>query len=200
MKQYDFTLKFRLNNAEENAEKYIASLGQNGCDDALIGIGKLGRISLNFTREADDAFAAITSAITDVKNVIPGAVLVEANPDFVGITDIAEVYGASRQYIRKVVLNQAASFPEPVYEGNPSLWHLADVLGWLTEHEPKKLNRELFEVSELNMQINLYKSLLRRAPAYFAEAPLSNNTVEWDRFFRSAFGTEEPRYLHRRSQ
>ncbi|MDZ4729934.1 MAG: DNA-binding protein [Xanthomonadales bacterium] len=192
MNQYDFTLKFRLKNPEESAEKYARVLAENGCDDALVGIGKLGRVSLNFTREATSAFAAITSAIKDVKKSIPGVLLVEATPDFVGITDIADIYGSSRQYIRQVVFNQAVSFPEPVHEGNPSLWHLADVLNWITTHEPKRLDRELLEISQLNMQINLYRSFLKSSNTTMSnlrfDVDVPDKAMEWDHFFRSAFG------------
>jgi hypothetical protein len=192
MNQYDFTLKFRLADPEESAEKYTSALEKNGCDDALVGIGKLGRISLNFTREATSAFEAITSAIRDVRKSIPDALLIEATPDLVGITDIADIYGVSRQYVRKVIFAQAVSFPEPVYEGKPSLWHLADVLGWITIHDPKKSDRELLEVSQLNMQINLYRSFLKASgsvdsPLYFA-AQAPDKSVEWSSLLRSAFG------------
>lgn len=192
MNEYDFTLKFRLRNPEESAEKYVDELAIHGCDDALIGIGKLGRVSLNFTREAKSAFEAVTSAIKDVKKVIPTAILVEASPDFVGITDIAEIYGASRQYIRKVIFSQAITFPDPIYEGKPSFWHLADVLSWLESHEPAKLNETLIEISRLNMQINLYRSLLKASsstePMLHFDTLGPNRDAEWNKFFRSAFG------------
>ncbi len=194
MNQYDFTLKFRLNDPDESPEKYLHALEENGCDDALVGMGKLGRISLNFTREASSALEAITSAIKDVRKSTPGALLVEATPDFVGITDIADIYGLSRQYIRKIVFNQANSFPEPVHEGNPSLWHLADVLRWITTHDPKKLNRELLEISQLNMQINLYRTCLKVSastmPAWHFPPDVPGKSAKWDRFFRSAFGDQ----------
>lgn len=194
MNQYDFTLTFRLSDPDENAEKYLSALEENGCDDALVGIGKLGRVSLNFTREAKSAFEAITSAITDVQRSIPGALLVEATPDFVGITDIADIYGSSRQYIRKIVFNQANSFPEPVYEGNPSLWHLADVLRWITAHDPRRLDRELLEISQLNMQINLYRDCLKVSASTKSEVRFRLDvpapSAKWDRFFRSAFGDQ----------
>ncbi|HEX9923546.1 MAG TPA: DNA-binding protein [Anaerolineae bacterium] len=192
MNSYDFTLKFRLNSPEESAGKYVRLLEKNGCDDALVGIGKLGRISLNFTREATSALEAITSAIQDVRKSIPGALLVEATPDFVGITDIADIYGSSRQYIRKVVCSQTASFPEPVYEGNPSLWHLADVLDWMTIHDPRRLDKQLLEVSQLNRQINLYRTCLKVSVPVLSnlrgDADVPEKAMEWDHFFRSVFG------------
>jgi hypothetical protein len=73
MKLYEFTLKFALPDASQDPANYIEQLAQAGCDDALIGIGQQGRIALQFSREANTAFAAITSAIKDVKTAIPRA-------------------------------------------------------------------------------------------------------------------------------
>ncbi|MDP2714570.1 hypothetical protein [Rheinheimera sp.] len=73
MKLYEFTLRFTLPDANQNAENSIAALAQAGCDDALIGIGQPGRIALQFSRKANTAFAAITSAIKDIKIAIPRA-------------------------------------------------------------------------------------------------------------------------------
>lgn len=185
MNDYDFTLTFRLNQAEANPEHHIDKLAENGCDDALIGIGKLGSISLNFTRGAHDALEAITSAIEDVRKAIPDAILVEATPDFVGITDIAEIYGASRQYLRKLIASRSGSFPEPVHEGKPSLWHLADVSGWLSIHEPDRSNATLLEVATINMQVNACRSFLRAyrptdAPGAM-EAFITRSSPTWER-------------------
>jgi hypothetical protein len=87
MKEYEFTLKFRLIDTSSNPDAYIEKLGIEGCDDALIGIGQSGRIALNFTLESSSAYDAIFSALEDVKRAIPNARLVEATPDFVGLTE-----------------------------------------------------------------------------------------------------------------
>jgi hypothetical protein len=102
MKPFEFTLKFALPNGELNSEIYVDQLATSGCDDALIGIGQPGRIALQFSREASSANEAIISAIGDVKKAITDAQLTEATPDLVGITDIAELLGFSRQNIRKL--------------------------------------------------------------------------------------------------
>ena len=88
MKEYEFTLKFSVN---DNPEQYVEKLGAEGCTDALIGVGKNGRIALNFIREARSAYDAVSSAVEDVKRAIPEAKLIEASPDFVGLTDIAKL-------------------------------------------------------------------------------------------------------------
>jgi hypothetical protein len=161
MKEYDFTLKYRLGDPRENAENHLEALAESGCDDALVGIGQNGRISLNFIREAESAVAAVASAIHDVQKAIPDAELVEATPDYVGVTDVADIMGFSRQYMRKLIQVKGASFPEPVHEGKPSLWHLADIFSWFREHESRVVKSEIFEISQVNMQLNVYRSCVK---------------------------------------
>lgn len=92
MNEYEFILKFDLPNSED-PERYVDALYEAGCDDATVGIGQEGKIALDFTREASSAFDAVSSAISDIKKVIPGARLIEATPDIVGLTDISEIIG-----------------------------------------------------------------------------------------------------------
>jgi len=166
MKEYDFTFKYRLGSPTEDAEKYLGVLAESGCDDAVVGIGQNGRISLNFIREAHSALDAITSAISDVQKAIPEAKLIEATPDFVGVTDIADLFGLSRQYMRKHIQTKGAFFPEPVHEGKPSLWHLTDILSWFQEHESRVIQSEVYEVSQINMQLNVYRSCMKAASSF----------------------------------
>ena len=125
MQEYDFTLKFSLKSLSADPGDYLDSLYESGCDDAFVGIGKAGYISLNFTREAASAFEALFSAIQNVKAAIPEAVLIEATPDLVGLTDIAQVINCTRQNVRKIMCGGDARIPTPMHEGKPSLWHLA---------------------------------------------------------------------------
>lgn len=76
MKDFEFILKFDLPDINADPEQYVEALYEAGCDDALIGIGKIGHISLSFIRQSDSEENAISSAIADVKKVIPGAILV----------------------------------------------------------------------------------------------------------------------------
>lgn len=164
MKLYEFTLKFTLPDGDHNAESYVAALAQSGCDDALIGIGQPGRIALQFSREANSAFAAITSAIKDVKAAIPRAALIEATPDLVGLTDIADLLGFSRQNMRKLMLNHSQSFPAPLHSGSTSIWHLAKVLSWFSKQQNKAVTPEIAEVAQVTMQVNIARSLNELQP------------------------------------
>ncbi len=160
MKVFEFTLKFSLPAGESNGELYIQKLAEAGCDDALIGIGQPGRIALQFSREANSANDAILSAIRDVKKAIPSTQLIEATPDLVGITDMAELLGFSRQNMRKLILKDNLSFPNPVHEGNPSIWHLANVLKWFEQDKQREVDAILMETAHTAMQVNLIKEIM----------------------------------------
>ncbi|WP_299490770.1 DNA-binding protein [Acaryochloris sp. IP29b_bin.137] len=168
MNEYDFTLKFRLQppdvetkTVQLDPNHYIEQLYESGCDDALIGVGKQGLISLNFNREAQSAYAAIASAISDVKQAIPSAKLIEASPDFVGLTDVAKVLGCTRQNVRNLIINGVPKSPLPVYEGTPSLWHLADLLLWLQTDKTYEIDNVLLETAQMTMKLNAAKSWQR---------------------------------------
>ncbi|MGH9439613.1 MAG: helix-turn-helix transcriptional regulator [Terriglobia bacterium] len=157
MNDYEFTLKFNLTDPGADPDQCIAALAAAGCDDALVGVGQSGRIALNFTRSARSAFEAISSALRDVRKAIPKAVLVEASPDFVGLTDVAEMAGFTRQNMRKLMTSHVSTFPIAVHEGRPALWHLANVLAWLREQQKRPVDIVLLEVAETNMTLNIAK-------------------------------------------
>mgnify|MGYP001229621686 CR=1 FL=1 len=78
-KEYVFTLKFKLPESAGLADALADELYAKGCDDALIGTGVSGQIALEFTRKAQTADVAITSALHNVLSAIPQAQLIEAS-------------------------------------------------------------------------------------------------------------------------
>ncbi|MEI2384628.1 DNA-binding protein [Breoghania sp. JC706] len=158
--EYTFTLKYRLADDDRDPDAVVERLGEHGCTDALVGIGVVGRLALDFTREADDARSAVLSALGDVKAAIPTATLVEASPDFVGLTDVAEVMGVSRQYVRKLMLENG-DFPLPVHEGKSALWHLSDVLNWLVARKGYEPDPALRDTAMATLEVNLAKETRR---------------------------------------
>jgi len=155
--EYIFTLKYQLADDDRDPEVLVERLGEAGCDDALIGIGQPGRLALEFTREADNAEAAVRSALADVRSAVPSARLIEVAPDLVGLTDVAEIVGVSRQNMRKLMLAYPSSFPAPVHEGCASIWHLADVLTWLQAKGSYLLPGGVLDVAQVALQVNLAK-------------------------------------------
>lgn len=160
MQEYEFTLKFAVPESMD-AGAIENQLFEAGCDDALVGIGSKGRLALAFSREAESAREAIVSAITDSKRAIPEVRLIEAGPDLVGVTDIAEMFSFSRQNMRKLLQSHLESFPLPLHEGRASLWHLADVLKWFEVYRHQAVGGELQEVAEATMKANMARELQR---------------------------------------
>jgi len=159
--EYTFTLKYQLVAGVVDFDILVERLGAAGCDDVLLGIGQPGRIAFEFTRDAVDAAAALVSALADVRRIVPEARLVEAAPDFVGLTDVADAIGVSRQYMRKLMVLNAGSFPVPVHEGTTTVWHLVDILGWLRARGDAHLGRKLaplIEIAEAARQVNLART------------------------------------------
>lgn len=153
MEQYDFTLKFALGQNNVDPKSFVQRLMLEGCDDALIGVGVPGRIALNFTREAVSAEAAVVSALTAVKRAIPDARFIEAIPDFVGVTDLANLLGFSRQNMRKILANSGPDFPPPVHDGKRPIWHLETILTWFIKRN-REIDNALLEIARINMYVN----------------------------------------------
>ncbi|WP_310481053.1 DNA-binding protein [Chamaesiphon sp. VAR_48_metabat_403] len=165
MTEYSFTLKFNFSNPQLDPNSYIEQLYESGCDDALIGIGKQGCISLDFIREASSAFGAVSSAISDVKKAIQNATLIEAAPDFVGLTDTAKILGCTRQNVRNLIFNSEMRSPFPIYEGTPSIWHLAEILTWLKEDKLYAIDDALLEIAKVNMEFNFARKWRKVEPS-----------------------------------
>ncbi len=152
--EFEFKLTYKLSNHQTDADQLMSKLGEAGCTDALVGLGVAGQLALEFVREAASADEAILSAVDDVKRALPDARLIEAGPDFVGLTDVAELVGLTRQNMRKLWLNNEATFPAPVHAGASSVWHLAQVLQFLGERQ-YAVTRTVFDVARVTMNLNI---------------------------------------------
>lgn len=159
--EYTFTLKYRLAEDEGDMDDLLERLAEAGCEDALAGIGQPGRLALEFTREAGSAEDAVRSALEDVRRAAPAVRLIEMSPDLVGLTDVADIVGMSRQNMRKLMLAYPASFPAPIHEGSTSIWHLADVLAWLQERGTYELPGGVVEVARVAHLVNVAKEQCR---------------------------------------
>ena len=74
--EFDFGLKFRIG-ASANLSEIVERLAEAGCDDAVVGTGRLGWLALEFTRRSTSVEEAISSALAEVKRAVPTAELVE---------------------------------------------------------------------------------------------------------------------------
>lgn len=154
--EYEFNLKFKLAASAVTEDQIMERLGAANCTDALVGLGMPGYVELEFTREAHSAEEAVLSALSDVNKALPLAELVEAGPDFVGLTDVADLVGMSRQNMRKLFVNNATAFPAPVHGGSSMIWHLAQVLPFLRERE-YPFAQSVLDVAVTAMRVNIRK-------------------------------------------
>ena len=162
--EYTFTLNYQFSDGQCDLDDLMERLGAADCEDALVGMGQSGRVALEFTREAPSAQAAFVSALADVRRAVPDARLIEAVPDFVGLTDAAEVIGVTRQNMRKLMIAHAKNFPAPVHCGTTAIWHLADILTWLQMRGTYELKAGLFEIAVAAMQVNLARAVRQAIP------------------------------------
>ena len=166
---YEFMLKFKLPDSEPEVDAVIEKLGAAGCTDALVGVGIPGRVALNFTRAAKSAKEAVRTALRDVKKAIPDAELIEVGPDFVGITDVAEYTGVTRQNIRKLIVGHSKDFPPAIHDGSASVWHLVTVLRWFKDQGPRPVEPTLMEVAEVAMHLNITRQTKLLSPQLYKQ-------------------------------
>ncbi|QXH36807.1 helix-turn-helix transcriptional regulator [Pseudomonas muyukensis] len=155
--EYEFTLKYQLAGPQD-LDALIERLADAGCDDAVVGIGQPGRVALAFAREGATAREALHSALADARQAMPQARLIEASPDLVGLTDVAQMVGVSRQNMRKLMLSHPGSFPAPVHDGSLSLWHLADILAWMQARGSHAVAQAVLELAVVARQVNLARA------------------------------------------
>ncbi len=159
MTEYLFTLRYALKGSEKSEDALIGRLSAAGCDDALVGLGQPGRIALEFSREGASAFEVLGTALRDVKKALPSAQLIEATPDWVGLTDVAAFLDISRQAVRKLRVTHSESFPLPMHEGTASIWHLAEVLDWFQAKGGYCIDANLREMAHATLRVNLEKEV-----------------------------------------
>lgn len=153
-KIFDFTLVYQLPKDSPAAEDHIDALFDAGCDDAIPGTGKMGRIALEFAREAGNAASALNSAKKNVEAAIPDARLMEVRPDIVGASEIADLAKCSRQYVRNQ-LGKIDGLALPVYAASGhTLWHLSVLNHYLTQETTLSIPRHIYEFSEIAMKAN----------------------------------------------
>ena len=162
--EYTFTLRYKLADNDQEPDALVERLAEAGCDDALVGIGQPGYLALEFTREAPNALEAFRTALADVKAAIPEAVLIEAAPDFVGLSDVADLVGVTRQNMRKLMLSHTDTFPPPVHGGSTLIGHLDDVLDWLSARGRYPVAQTTLETARLLRQLNLARETLYLRP------------------------------------
>jgi predicted DNA-binding transcriptional regulator AlpA len=146
MTEYTFELIFKLNKGE-SPNLHLDALYEAGCDDANVGTGAAGYLGLSFMRESTSVQTAVETAITNVKQAIPHAQLERAAPDLLNLSELAFLFGFTKQNMRKYARGEVASltkdFPSPVITGKTSYWHAAKIAQWLNEQRVVKINDDV---------------------------------------------------------
>lgn len=107
-------------------------------------------------RESTPPLKAVASAIADVKRAIPKGAFVAADPDLVGLADIAKLADMTRQNLQEYATNASVvAFPPPVVLGNDAKWRLAEVEPWLQQINPGALTPKKIDVSLATTEFNI---------------------------------------------
>ncbi|MBA4823500.1 DNA-binding protein [Pantoea ananatis] len=144
MALYNFTLT--LSGVTYETKGLEDALYKSGCDDALI-CAYGNSVYLEFDREADCLDNAISSAIENIESAGIGAIVESVDSDLVGLSDVAEITGMSRQAIAmfKDGTRGNGNFPCPVQriKGQSPLWDWAKVSEWLANNGRLEEGNEL---------------------------------------------------------
>ena len=166
---FDFELLFKLLDGD-NPEQYLDALFEEGCDDAVPGINRIGYLTMSFSRKSHNAKNALISALVDVKKAIPNVQLISAGPYLLNLTELAFEFGFSKQNMQKYARDLSAvdiPFPLPVIAGKTSYWRVDEVAEWLhnnnIKHIDDNVRRTLKDIRIFNAALEL--GILRVSPA-----------------------------------
>jgi hypothetical protein len=99
-----------------------------------------------------------------VKAVVPGARLVEAAPDFVGLTDVAQVLGPSRQNLHKLMNKHRHAFRPPCTKAAPPSGTWPTCWRGCMPRAVTSWWRSLIDVAQAARQINLAREAAQTPP------------------------------------
>ncbi|MBF5056094.1 prophage CP4-57 regulatory [Alcanivorax sp. 521-1] len=143
MTMYEFQVHFELPLEQPDSEQWLDALFEAGCDDAIVGLARPGYLSLDFSREGEEAMVVVQSAVGDVQTAIPGAHPQSVGPDLLNLSGIAEWLSDNRIAITRQAMRKYAAgelrrsrsrFPAPRVFDSVPLWHAHDVLAWMEQN------------------------------------------------------------------
>lgn len=148
MTEYEFQIVIKWDHGGQ-IDVCLDALYRAGCDDATVSSGSLHYLGLDFIREGRSAEAALVTAIRDIKKAIPGAKLVRAEPYLLNLSELAFLFGYTKQNMRKYARGEMATvkadFPEPVVAGKTSYWYALEVAQWLDAQHVITIRQEALE-------------------------------------------------------
>jgi len=127
----DFTFLYSTNDTVRVIDdELLNKFYDAGCDDCVIGFGKESVIAFEFSTDETDIRKYIEQKRICIETVIPLATLFEVTPDMVNLSDIARLFGCSRQNIHKNMAKHD-TFPNPITSSDTSIWRLYEVVKWV---------------------------------------------------------------------
>lgn len=156
MSLYNFTLS--LSGVTSETTGLEDALYKSGCDDALICFYGTA-VYLEFDRESDALDNAVLSAIKHIESAGINARVESVDSALVGLSDIAELTGVSRQAISLLKEGSRGSknFPAPIQriKGNSPLWSWKTVSEWLARENRIPKDSPLIHHANVLENINL---------------------------------------------
>lgn len=163
MPLYNFTLT--LSGVTSGTEGLEDALFESGCGDALVYFYGTS-VYLEFDRDSASLPVAVLTAIRDIESACVGARVESVDSLLVGLSDIAELAGLSRQAVALLKDGNRGprNFPNPVQriKGNSPLWNWDTVADWLVQHgrlaedDPRVTNAR--PLAEINLALQLRAS------------------------------------------
>lgn len=156
MPLYHFTLT--LSGVTATTPGLEDALFANHCDDALVHFYGTS-VYLEFDRESDSLQHAVLSAIHDVESSGLQVRVESVDSTLVGLSDIAELTGLSRQAVAllKDGARGSGNFPGPVQrvKGNSPLWSWRKIVEWLVSEKRLPADSPLVASAETLDSLNL---------------------------------------------
>lgn len=176
MRKWDFTL---IVDADLEDDALVEKLAAAGADDATFGIAD-GIPYADFTREAASFPVAVMSAIHDLEQVAPVAVVRLEPDDLVTLAEIARRLGRTRESVRLLASGRRGkgTFPPPLshLRARSKLWRWSDVGRWAGIYSSDEELDALF-VAMLNAALEL-RRLRHEAPGNEDGARIASQIAE----------------------
>lgn len=162
MTEFLFSLTFSVPLfCEKEAERQVINLHESERigDQISVGFGKPGQLKIDFFTDGHSAEVIIRESIEEVERIVSDSYLCEVGPDLVNLSILADLYGCSRQNMRKYASGEngrsLSPFPAPsVSSDNNILWHLFYLIEWFEENTQLKTPVGLKEVARAAAKIN----------------------------------------------
>ncbi len=145
MNTFEFRLRFSVPREVDFADHEETLMDNESLDDSVFGEENSGVLGIDFRRYASSADEAIKSAISDITASIGEARFLEAQPDLVGVSDMAAYLKFTRQNMRKLTLKNG--FPDPIHDGKSAIWNFCVVIDWLEKETNTGIPMHLKDVT-----------------------------------------------------